>query len=245
MVVTPFPVYWLGASFHGLQITEASHDPGGAFSIQYGNCLQGGQATCVTPLRIVTSPNNSFVPGGAAPGRVLSVRGVDARFAQAGRTIVIPTGPVVVAIFASDARVARAAAQTAVPINEVGFPGELLPPPFADTGFASKPLPDQSPCRCGRCTRRCGAVRKRRRGRGPYGDSHPGERAEAPVIIGAAHIPDPRRAPAVDPLGAGVDRALGDRPQEARGVREPHRGLAVLQHGERVASDAIDSAIDA
>ncbi len=145
MLVTPFPVYWLGASFHGLAITEASHDPSGGFSIQYGNCLQGGQSTCVTPLQIITTPNNSFVPGGSAPGRVLSVRGVDARFAQAGRTILIPTGPVVVAIYASDARVARAAAQSAVPINEVGFPGELLPQPFSDTGWDQKPLPDQSP----------------------------------------------------------------------------------------------------
>ena len=51
----------------------------------------------------------------------------------------------VVAIYASDARVARAAAQSAVPINEVGFPGEILPQPFSDTGFAMKPLPDQTP----------------------------------------------------------------------------------------------------
>ena len=145
MLVTPFPVYWLGATFRGLPITEATHDTSGGFSIQYGNCLQGGQSTCLTPLQIISSPNNSFVPGGAAPGRVLSVRGVDARFAQAGRTIIIPTGPVIVAIYASDARVARAAAQTAVPINEVGFPGALLPPPLADSGFAEKPLPDQTP----------------------------------------------------------------------------------------------------
>jgi hypothetical protein len=145
MLVTRFPVYWLGASFHGLAITEASHDPSGGFSIQYGNCLQGGQSTCVTPLQIITSPNNSFAAGGNAPGRVIPVRGVFARFAQSGRTIMIPTGPVVVDIYASDARVARAAAQTAVPINEVGFPGALLPAPLPDSGFAEKPLPDQLP----------------------------------------------------------------------------------------------------
>jgi len=145
MIVTPFPVYWLGASFHGLAITEASHDPSGGFAVQYGDCLQGGQSTCVTPLRIVTSPNNSFVPGGTSPGRVIPVRGVFARFAQKGRTIMIPAGPVVVDIYASDARVARAAAETAVPINEAVFPGSLLPSPLPDTGFSAKPLPDQIP----------------------------------------------------------------------------------------------------
>ena len=43
LVITRFPVFWVGASFNGLNITEIAHDPGGAFSIQYGDCLQGGQ----------------------------------------------------------------------------------------------------------------------------------------------------------------------------------------------------------
>ena len=145
MIVTRFPVYWLGANFHGLAISEAAHDPSGGFSIQYGDCLQGGQSTCVTPLRIITSPNNSFVPGGTSPGRVIPVRGVFARFAQKGRTIMIPAGPVVVDIYASDARVARAAAETAVPINEAVFPGSQLPASLPDTGFSQTPLPDQIP----------------------------------------------------------------------------------------------------
>jgi hypothetical protein len=145
MVMTPFPVYWLGASFHGLAISEVTHDPSGGFAIQYGNCLQGGQSTCVTPLQIVTSPNNGFVPGGSAPGRVIPVRAVYARFAAKGRTIVIPTGPVVVDIYASDARVAREAAQSAVPISEPQYPGSELPASLPDTGFDQKPLPDQMP----------------------------------------------------------------------------------------------------
>jgi hypothetical protein len=145
MIVTQFPVYWLGASFHGLAIIEASHDPSGGFSIQYGDCLQGGQSTCVTPLRIITSPNNSFVPGGTSPGRVIPVRGVFARFAQKGRTIMIPAGRVVVDIYASDARIARAAAEAAVPINEPAFPYSPLPAPAPDTAYSEKPLPDQIP----------------------------------------------------------------------------------------------------
>ncbi len=50
LIVAPYPVYWLGGSFQGLQITEASHDPSGAFSVQYGDCVVGGQSTCVTPV---------------------------------------------------------------------------------------------------------------------------------------------------------------------------------------------------
>ena len=60
LLVSPFPVYWLGGSFHGFAITETSHDPSGGVSIQYGDCLVGGQGTCVPPVHIVTSPDNSF-----------------------------------------------------------------------------------------------------------------------------------------------------------------------------------------
>ena len=45
LIVNPFPVYWLGGRFHGLDVTEASVDPSGALSVQYGNCLEGGQVT--------------------------------------------------------------------------------------------------------------------------------------------------------------------------------------------------------
>ena len=55
MIVAPYPVYWLGRSFEGLRITEATHDPSGAFTVQYGDCITGGQYTCVPPLRVVTS----------------------------------------------------------------------------------------------------------------------------------------------------------------------------------------------
>jgi len=145
LVVNSFPVYWLGATFHGLSITETSHDPGGGFSVQYGDCVEGGQGTCVPPLRIVTSADNSFLPGGGAPGTTAQIRGVQAHVVQSGRTIVIPTGPVVVNIFATDARLARAAARTAVPINEPGTPEGPLPARLPDTGYGSTPLSSQEP----------------------------------------------------------------------------------------------------
>jgi hypothetical protein len=147
LLISPFPVYWAGGSFHGLSITDVTRDPSGAYSVQYGNCLQGGQGTCVAPLRIVTSPDNSFLPGGSAPSDATLVRGVPVLLARRGRTIVIPTGSVVVDIYASSAGLARAAASTVVSINSPGSPQAQLPAPLPDSGFGEKPLPSQAPIR--------------------------------------------------------------------------------------------------
>jgi hypothetical protein len=140
-----YPVYWVGEVFHRLAITEASHDPSGAYTIHYGDCTEGGQYTCVSPLTIATSPDNSFVPGGLAPHLAISVRGVRAISAQEGTTIEIPTDGVIVSIDANGAGLARAAAQTMVPINEVGVPGAPLPGRLPNTGFAEEPLAAQKP----------------------------------------------------------------------------------------------------
>jgi hypothetical protein len=145
MLLAPYPVYWLGGSFEGHAITEATHDPGGAFSIQYGDCLEGGQGTCVAPVRVVTSPDNSFLPRGSAPSRTTRVRGVAAVVAQGGTTLEIPTAGVVVDIYATNPRLAAAAAQTIVPLNGVGAPQAMLPARLPDTGFAETPLPGQMP----------------------------------------------------------------------------------------------------
>jgi hypothetical protein len=145
LIAAPFPVYWIGGSFEGMAIGEVTHDPSGAFSVQYGNCLEGGQGTCVPPLRIVTSPDNSFLPGGSAPSRKTRIRGVSALLAQGGRTIILATGGVVVDVYATSARVAAAAARTAVPINALGAPGAPLPRALANTGFDETPLPSQVP----------------------------------------------------------------------------------------------------
>jgi hypothetical protein len=60
---------------------------------------------------------------------------------------VIPTAGVVLSIYAADARLAAAAAQTAVPINAVGAPGAPLPARLPETSFARRPLPSQTPAR--------------------------------------------------------------------------------------------------
>jgi hypothetical protein len=145
LIASPYPVYWLGGSFQHLAITEAAHDPSGSFSIQYGNCVEGGQGTCVPPLRVVSSPDNSFLPGGHTSRLTVRIRGVAAVVAQGGDTIVLATGGIVVDIYAENPRLARAAAATAVPINEAGAPEAPLPAPLPNTGFTDTPLPAQMP----------------------------------------------------------------------------------------------------
>jgi hypothetical protein len=143
LLVAPYPIYWLGHSFSGLALTEATKDPSGAFSMQYGTCKQGGQGTCVPPLRLVTSPDNSFLPGGSAARTVVTIRGVRGLLTPDRRTVVIAAGGVVVGIYALDARLAAAAAESVVPINDIGWPGAELPAALPDTGFGELPLPAQ------------------------------------------------------------------------------------------------------
>ncbi len=145
IVNSRFPVYWLGQGFQGLEATNVREDPGGAVTIDYGNCLIGGQYTCVTPLAIVTSPDNSFVPGGGGESSTIAVRGIGAIAAQGGATLTIATGPVVVSIYARSPSLARDAAQTMVPFNEPGRPDAPLSPAFADTGVDHVPLHSQVP----------------------------------------------------------------------------------------------------
>jgi hypothetical protein len=145
LLLAPYPVYWLGGSFQHMAITEASEDPSGAFTVQYGDCAEGGQNTCVPRLRVVTSPDNSFIPFGSRPHRAVRIRGVTGVAAQGDDTIELPTAGVVVGIYANTPKLARTAAETTVPINDVGAPAASLPAPLPDTGFAEQPLPGQTP----------------------------------------------------------------------------------------------------
>jgi hypothetical protein len=145
LIMAPFPVYWLGRSFAGMAVTEASHDRSGSYTVYYGNCAEGGEGSCVHPLRVVTSPDNSFVPGGDTPTRSTRLRGVNAVLARGGRTVMIATAGVVVDIYASNPSTARAAAETAVPINFTGAPEASLPAALPNTGYGETPLPNQVP----------------------------------------------------------------------------------------------------
>jgi hypothetical protein len=140
-----FPVYWLGGAFHGLSITHVGRDPSGAYEIQYGNCLVGGESVCVTPLQIVTSPDNGFLPGGSAVQSAVRIRGVRGRSALGGRALALPTGGVVVDLYANEPGLAHAAAEAMVTINILGTPGAPLAPPRPNTGYGERPLPSQQP----------------------------------------------------------------------------------------------------
>jgi hypothetical protein len=147
LVKSRFPAYWLGLEFKGMQITSVTIDPAEAVTIRYGDCVLGGQYTCVTPVSVVSSPDNSFTPGPTpAPAtRSLPLRGSSASVAQGDATLAIPTGGVMVSVYARNPELAREAAMTMAPVNEVGFPRAPLPAALPDTGFARIPLPSEVP----------------------------------------------------------------------------------------------------
>jgi hypothetical protein len=128
-----------------LAVSGVSHDPGEAYSVQYGNCLSGGQGNCVAPLQVVSAPDTSFTPGGSSRTRRTTIRGVSAIEAQSGRAFVIPAGNVVVDVFAANPRLARAAARGVVAINAPGGPEDPLPPPSPTSAFGNLPLRSQVP----------------------------------------------------------------------------------------------------
>ena len=77
------------------------------------------------------------------------------------------------------------------------------------------------------------------------GDRHPHERAQAALVVGDVDLPDPCRAAAVAAAGLGVDRAAGDRAQEAVWLDMPCAALPSGQTAMAVAIEVIDSAIEA
>ncbi len=145
MVKSRYPVYWLGLRFHGMQITSVTIDPAEAVTIRYGDCVLGGQYTCVTPIAIVSSPDNSFIPGSGATAGSLPIRGATASVASGGATLAIATGGIVVSVYGRNAGLARAVATAMAPVNEVGLPGAPLPAATADTGVDRVPLPSEVP----------------------------------------------------------------------------------------------------
>lgn len=145
IVKSRFPVYWLGQRFDGMRITGVLIDPSGAVTLRYGDCLVGGQFTCITPLELISSPDNSFLPGEGEVGQTRLVRGADALSTQSGRSLAIRTGSIVVSLRAQDAALALRAARLMAPVNKVGLPLQPLPTAAHDTGFGELPLPSQLP----------------------------------------------------------------------------------------------------
>jgi hypothetical protein len=140
-----FPIFWLGGRFNGMALTEVDGDPSGAYDIQYGTCTTGGPETCIAPLAVISSPDDSFLPDAGAVSGIASIRGVRAVLASDGRVIEIATGPAVVDIRANSAALALAAAGQMVAINQLGTPGAALPAARGNSGFANKPLESQLP----------------------------------------------------------------------------------------------------
>jgi hypothetical protein len=140
-----FPIFWLGGRFDGLALTEVDDDPSGAYDLQYGTCTTGGPETCISPLALISSPDNSFLPGAGAAAGTTTIRGARAVLTNGGKVIEMATGPAVVDIRAKSPTLARAAADRMVAINELGIPGATLPAAQPNTGYAAKPLEGQMP----------------------------------------------------------------------------------------------------
>jgi hypothetical protein len=130
-----YVVYWVGRAFDGMPVTFAGPQTGGSVLLDYGNCVVGGQSTCVRALSIVTSHDNSFVPGAQRTGVRRLIRGRLAVIGMGGRTIEIATGSVVVDINAATPALARAVAEAMTPLNRTGAPGAPLPPALPPNGF--------------------------------------------------------------------------------------------------------------
>ncbi len=138
-----FPVYWLGARFDGMALSSVSSDPSGAYVVQYGNCTSGGPETCVAPLQLVSSPDNSFLPGATRRFAGTKLRGVPVLLLQGGQLVEIATGPAVIDVRAASRDLALEAVREMVPVNELGKPGAPLPQAQPDTGFAQQPTEGQ------------------------------------------------------------------------------------------------------
>lgn len=145
VAVEGYPVYWLGGSFEGMELTSVSEDPGGAYTLQYGDCVGGGPSTCRTPVEVISSPNNAFLPSTGVGTSPVSIRGVKGVLAQHGAVIELRTGPIVLDVRALRRPLAFAAAAAIVPINEPGRPGERLPAALPDTGFGERAIESQYP----------------------------------------------------------------------------------------------------
>jgi hypothetical protein len=140
-----YPVYWVGARFERLPLSTVSSDPSGAYAVQYGSCITGGPETCIPPLQVISSPDNSFLPGAGGQSKTVRIRGAKAVLAQGGRVVEIATGAAVIDVRASSRVLALAAAMQMVPINELGKPRAPLPAPQPNTGFAERPMEGQRP----------------------------------------------------------------------------------------------------
>jgi hypothetical protein len=132
-------VYWDGRAFEGMPVSFAARQTGGSVLVTYGNCVEGGQTTCMRALSIVTSDDNSFLPGAQLTSTRRIIRGRVAVVGMGGRTLEIATGPVVVDVTASTPALTLAAALAMSPLNgsssHRGAPYATLPPALPPNGF--------------------------------------------------------------------------------------------------------------
>ena len=232
LLLAPYPVYWLGGSFQGMAITEASQDPSGAFAVQYGDCVGRAARTPVSPA-CGWSPHPTTASSPArltAPHRTVQIRGVAGVAAQGDETIELPTARCGGRHLRRQPQ-PRSRRRRRRPCRSTK---PALPPRRCPRRCRTRALPSNRypvrrrlPCAyrsaSSNSSGRCGA----------HGDRHPCDRTQLACVVAEAHIPHPCRAPPVQPCRVGMYGALRDRAQEARAVRQAHRGLATIEHSQR------------
>jgi len=130
-----FPVYFLGESFEGLELTEAPPPGRGLASFVYGSCDPTGDTGCAPPLEVQVWPacrrnpsSYELAPGVPMPRREDTVRGVPAAFYEDGLRLELSTGSVTVVIFGEHEQIVRAA-QALRGFNSSQVHEADLPPP--------------------------------------------------------------------------------------------------------------------
>ena len=231
-------------------ISEASDDPGGAFSVSYGDCVQGGQGTACRRCGWSPRPTTASSPAAPAPARSDRRPGRRRRrVAQEGRTIAIATGRRGRRRLRAQTRAWRGrGARTIVPINALGAPGAAAArAPSPDTGFGRNAAARAAARR--RCARSADdGLRLRERGRRGSGRTAIVIRVTAQVRSASSlkrtsqtHVVRPRcrRVASACTVPAVIGRrklVLFDRPIAISPCSSTASAVAI---------EAIDSAIDA
>ena len=236
------------APFGGCRSSTSGATPAGPTRSSTATAPQGGENVCVTPLQIVTSPDNSFRPGGSTPQR----RDLGARRAEHGR----PGRPDDRGV---DRRGRRGHLRRTAPRSRAPRPRTMV---SDQRRRAARRAAAARRCRTRASRRsRCSPSSRRRAPAPRRAASQSGSGRTAIVmrvtaqrrslVIAEAHVPHPGGATAVQPRRVRVHDPVRHGPQEARVVGEAHRGRALLEHRHgrrqrrhRLGHRRVDAAVD-
>jgi hypothetical protein len=134
-----FTVFWVGPSFHGVDLTAADskreYDASVGMRAYYGNCRPSSSllstSGCRLPLEIATVLYRPHTNEGLGARREVAIRGVPAEVFDGGSSIELYTGHLAIDVYAESPALALAAANALYPLNHAGpSGGDFAPPHF-------------------------------------------------------------------------------------------------------------------